>query len=1023
MSNSILFKLLALLLFVMAGIVPAAAQQGKQISGTVTDVNGAPIAGASVVEKGTSNGSATDVNGKFMLTIQNSSTLQISYLGYTTKEIPVRDASLEGVLDVVLVESVSDLGEVVVTALGIKREEKALGYAVQTISGDELNIVRGANVVTSLTGKVAGVNVTNSTEFIGDNRITLRGEEPLIVIDGVIFRNTSLGDIPAVDIASIGVLKGPTAAALYGSKGANGVFMITTKKAATPGLSVTVNSSTMLHAGYTSFPEVQTSYSSGTGSQYVSGVADYVWGDRLDMGQTGSQYNPYTYQWEDVELTSRGKNNFQNFLEQAVVTNNNVSIATKGDIGSVRASVNHIYNKGQYPNQSAQDYSFAVGGNIDYKRFHLDAGINYHKQFYSSNLGVGYGQGNFMYNMVIWTGPEYDIRDYRDYWVKGKENEQQNWFVDEWYDNPYFLAYEKTRSGHHDKTNSHLKLTFDATDWLKAELQLGIDAYGNRYEAKTSMGATTDELGYYSLTTNMHYSTNNDFRLMFDKKAGDFALSGFLGGSLHYYNAEEMFASTSGGLTMPGFYSLSASVEKPNTSHVNNKDAINSVYGMAGLSWKSMVFVEVTGRNDWVSTLDVSERSYFYPSVSGSLILSEFVPLPEVMNFWKARASWTQTKHPAERYVINQTYGTPTVDYWGGISATTMSTTIRDVTLRPSASTSFEAGMDFRFFKGRLNFDATYYRRLDYDLQRAATMSEASGYSSTLINYGEERLRRGVEITLSGDVIAKKDFKWNSSINWAADRYYYSKVDELYTTQAKYPWVATGKNYWWITDYDYERDPEGNIVHQNGLPVISDNLAFYGYSTPDWIWGWTNKIRYKNFHCIFSLDGRTGGLMYNDIERAMMDSGRSIDTDTPWRYDEVVNGNKTPYTGEGVKIVSGSVQYDDLGNITNDTRKFAPNDVAVSYESYMRGLAFGDVPMRRFYHDATFFKLREVSIGYSIPKSICKPLGLQGVEISVVGQNLLLWTKDFRFSDPDPGEENINSPSIRLVGFNLTLNF
>jgi TonB-linked SusC/RagA family outer membrane protein len=1021
MLNFQLFKLSMLFLFLVTGIANVTGQQSKRITGAVTDVNNNPIIGASIVEKGATNGVASNDKGIFALTVSDNATLQISCMGYVTKEVSVNDAASDGTLNVVLEEDINALSEIVVTALGIRREEKALGYAVQSISGDELTIVRGANVVNSLTGKIAGVKVTNSTEFLGGSGIALRGYGPLIVIDGVMFGNTSLNDIPAEDIESLTVLKGPTGAALYGSKGANGVIMVTTKKASEAGLRVSVNSSTMLHAGYTAFPEVQTTYSSGSAGKYLPGAADYVWGDRLDIGRTGLQYNPRTYEWEDMALTSRGKNNFRNFLEQALVTNNNVSVATKGEIGGFRASLNHVYNKGQYPNQNAQDFSFSLNGNLDYKRFHLEAGINYHKSFYSSNLGAGYGQGNFMYNMVIWTGPEYDILEYRDYWVKGKENEQQNWFVADWYDNPYFLAYEKTHGGHQDKTNNYLKMSFDLANWLKAELQLGVDTYSNRGEWKTSKGSTNNKKGYYSMQTDVNVSTNNDLRLMFNKKAGDFTIDGFLGGSLYYYDAEYLWGETSGGLSMPGYYSLYASIEKPNMGHSRSKDAINSAYGRVGASWRSLAFVEVTGRNDWVSTLAASERSYFYPSVSGSLILSEFIPLPKVIDFWKIRASWTQTKHPAGRYDINQTYNTPNVDYWGGNLAISMPTTIRDVTLRPSASKSYEFGTELRFFGNRLKFDLAYYQRLNYDLQRYATMSSASGYSSTLINYGEEQLSRGVEIIVSGDIIARNDLTWSASVNWAADRYYYNKIDEQYSTQL--PWVAAGKDWHWIAEADYERDPEGNIINYNGEPRKSQYSQLFGSYNPDWIWGLSSKLRYKKWSLAIAFDGRTGGLMFNQIERYLINSGRSIDTDTEWRYDEVVNGNRTPYIGEGVKIISGSVVYDDYGNIMDDTRKFAPNDVPVSYESYMRNMSDNTMNTRRFYHDATFFKLREVSVGYDIPKSICSRAGIQSAEISVMGQNLLLWTKDFRFSDPDAGSEGINSPSVRLVGFNLTLNF
>jgi TonB-linked SusC/RagA family outer membrane protein len=997
-------------------LLPAVSFAQITVSGTVIDAGGETIIGASVVERGTRNSTVTDVNGKFVLTIATGAVLQVSYLGYITQDVAATPN-----MTVTLKEDMQLLDEVVVTALGIRREEKALGYAAQSVSGDELTIARGADVMSSLSGKIAGLSVANSSEFLGNNEILLRGRIPLIVVDGVIFGNISLSDIPAEDIESVNVLKGPTGAALYGSMGAHGVIMVTTKKASKNGLSISVNSSTMLHAGYTAFPEVQTAYSSGSGSEYLPGVADYVWGDRLDAGRTGLQYNPYTYKWEEAPLTSKGKNNFQNFLEHAVVTNNNVSMAMKGEFGGFRVSTNHIYNKGQYPNQHAQNFSFSAGGNIDYKRFHLDAGINYHKQFHSSNLGTEYEQGNFMYNIVVWTGAEYDIRDYRNYWVRGKENEQQNWFVADRYDNPYFLAYERTKSGHYDKTNSYLSMSFDITDWMQAVLQLGVDTYGNRQHAQTAKSATTDKKGYFGMETDVYYSTSNDFRLMFDKRVSDFNVDGLLGGSLYYYDAEEMSAKTSGGISMPGFYSLYSSIEKPNIHHWYDKNAINSLYGKIGLSWRSLVFVEVTGRNDWVSTLAKSERSYFYPSMSGSLILSEFIPLPKVMDFWKIRASWTQTKHPAATYEINQTYGTPVIAYWGNISATSMPSTIRDKTLRPSASISFEAGADFRLFGDRLRLDATYYRRLNYDLQRYALMSATSGYGSALVNYGEQYLNRGMEIAVSGDIIKQKNFTWTSDVNWAAERHTFYKIDEQYSS--RYPWVAPGKDWYWIAKNDYERDPEGNIIHYNGVPQISSYPTLYGASNPDWSWGWTNRLQYKNIHFTFLFDGRVGGLMLNQIERYLLNSGRLIDTDTQWRYDEVVKGNKTPYIGEGVKIVSGDVKHDDLGNIIEDTRKFAPNDVPVSYEAYMRAISKEEWEARRFYHEKTFFKLREVSLGYDIPKSICRYAGIQSAEISVVGQNLLLWTKDFRFSDPDVDMQTFSSPSIRLVGFNIKLNF
>ena len=313
--------------------------QGRDINGVVTDKNGEPIIGANVIVKGTSIGVTTDVDGQFHLKgVSKGSVLQISYIGFTTQEITV---GLKNDFRVVLTEDTEMLGEVVVTALGIKREEKALGYAVQKVKGDALSTVKAVDVGTALTGKVAGLNVKNSTEFNSAPTIEIRGESPLIVIDGVPYGNINMRDINSDDIESLDVLKGATASALYGARGGNGVIMITTKKANKEGLDISINSSTMFNAGYLAIPEAQHSYSSGTGGKYDS--KDYVWGDKLDIGRTAVQYNPFTYQWEEQPLVSKGKDNFRNFLEQGFSTNNNISIAWKGKNGGFRTSLNHVY--------------------------------------------------------------------------------------------------------------------------------------------------------------------------------------------------------------------------------------------------------------------------------------------------------------------------------------------------------------------------------------------------------------------------------------------------------------------------------------------------------------------------------------------------------------------------------------------------------------------------------------------------------------------------------------------------------
>ena len=990
-------------------------QKIKDITGIVTDAKGEPIIGANVLEKGSTNGTITDLDGKFSLSVPNKSTLVISYIGYTTKSIVVGN---QNIINIQLEEDTHNLNEVVVTALGIKREEKALGYAVQKVGGDNFSTIKPVDVATSLTGKVAGLNIQNSPEFNSAPSISLRGSEPLLVIDGVPYGNVSLKDIAADDIESVDVLKGATASALYGARGGAGAIMVTTKKGTKEGLNVTVNSSTMFNAGYLKKPEVQTSYSSGSSGKYYTG--DYVWGDKLDIGRTAVQYDPYTHEWKEMPLESKGKNNLKNFQNLSLVTNNNVSVSQKGKYGSVRTSLTHMFNKGQYPNERLNKITYSVSGDMKWKDFSFDGGLTYNKRFYPNDMGAGYGGSGFLYNLLVWSGSEYDIRDYKNYWVK--PNEQQNWMDDTWYDNPYFIAHEITRSSDYDIVNGYLSAAYDFTPWLKLSLRSGLDSYSEKKEWKNPISASGgwDRKGYYCLQRLGGYSLNNDFMLSADHQLGDFNIDGFIGGTVYYWKSDNIMGETQNGLTIPGYYSLKGSIDNVKTTSGVTKKLVNSLYGKVSASWKSTVFVDITGRNDWSSTLPKETRSYFYPSVAGSVVLSQFIPMPEVFDFWKVRGSWTQTKSDLSVYETNNAFSISN-NLFNGSSAAYYPTSIRGVSVLPSATRSYELGTAVNLFKNRLKVDFTYYNKLYYNLTRQAGISEASGFGSTLINIDEEQLRKGFEITLSGDIIRTKDWNWNSMFNWSRDRYYYSQVDPVYSTQK--PWVKAGERWDWYGVYDWERDPEGNIIHEAGYPVLSKYESVAGYESPDWIWGWSNSISYKNFTLNFTFDGRVGGIMHSQTDQAMWNSGAHIDSDNQWRYDEVVNG-KTNFIGTGVKVVSGSVDYDSDGNIIRDDRVFAPNDVQVSYETYMSTMNpyIGSVRRQNVLRQ-TFFKLRDLSLAYQVPKQICQKIRMQGMSVAFVGQNLLIWTKDFRFSDPDRASDKLNSPSCRYVGFNVKLDF
>lgn len=366
----------------------------KTVKGQVVDAAGIPVIGANIVAKGTTNGTITDIDGNFSLEVTEGTILTVSYIGFANQEIKVGNSNN---LSIVLKEDSQALDELVVTALGIKRSEKGLGYASQKLDGEKVNVVKNVDAASGLIGKISGLKVSSSTEFNVAPTMSLRGESPLLVIDGVPYTNVSLRDIATDDIESMNVLKGATASALYGSRGGSGAIIVTTKKGNKKGgLSVSVNSSTMFNAGFVALPEVQTGYSSGTAGKYAAG--DYVWGDKLDIGRTALQYNPYTYEWEESELVSKGKNNLKNFLETGLVTNNNISVSHQGEKGNFRTSLTHVYNKGQYPNNKLNKITFSLGGNINIDKFSFEGSIIYNKRFYPNNTGTGYGKGGYLYN-------------------------------------------------------------------------------------------------------------------------------------------------------------------------------------------------------------------------------------------------------------------------------------------------------------------------------------------------------------------------------------------------------------------------------------------------------------------------------------------------------------------------------------------------------------------------------------------------------------------------------------------------
>jgi TonB-linked SusC/RagA family outer membrane protein len=991
----------------------------KKINGKIQDdANNEPLPGASIVVKNRAKGTISDVDGNFIIEVYSpEDTLVISFIGYTTQEIRCGNMNF---LDVRMNESYVQMGDVVVTALGIKREEKAIGYAVQKVDGESMKTIKVSDPTTSLTGKVSGLMVKNSTNFGTAPVITLRGENPLIVIDGVPTANTTLDDISPDDIQSIDVLKGATASALYGYRGASGAIMVTTVRGnRIKGLNVSINSSTMFTAGFTVFPETQRSYSSGYNGKYAD---DYIWGDKLDIGRTATLWDPFEMVWKDsVPLTSKGRNNLQNFQEQGYLLNNNISIINQGENGSLRASVSYVNDKGQFPNQKMNKITYSIGGDMKLKKLTLESNITYSKHS-SPNIRGSQYSGGFLYNLIGWLGAEWDVREYKNYWMV--KDEKQNWFNNEWYDNPYFLANEVITTADRDLFNGFVLANYQFTPWLKLSLRSGLDFYLNRYSSRNPVSARNawDYYGYFEDEESNGYSVNNDLILSFDKTFGDFRVEAMGGGTIYFTRDDYFSANTQGGLSVPGFYSLYASVDPINWESSLHRRQANSLFGRGTIAWRNLIYLDLTGRNDWSSTLSEDERSYFYPSVAGSFVISELLPKTKWLDFWKVRASWTLSKTPAGVYDINSNYIVNN-EVWGGYNSAYYPTELRGSDIRPQAAQTAEYGTALVFLKNRIRFDFTYYRKRIYDFLASATISEATGFYTKYVNTEEERVNKGMEIIFGVTPALNEDWKWIVNFNWSRDLTYFYQLDEQYSPDQ--PWVKVGERIDYFALRDWVFDPDGNLVHVNGFPIVSDYQSVIGYTNPDGIWGMNTELKYKNLVLMFSLDGRIGGLSFSRLDALLWNSGAHTGTDNTWRYDEVVNG-LTNYVGDGVKVVSGTVEYDTYGQIISDTRVFAPNDVQVSYENYTRNYYYTGAWSWNSQDilDETFIKLRELSITYHVPVKFARKLLMKDFAVSLVGQNLFFWGKEYKIADPDYGYTwDLVSPSLRYIGMNLKANF
>lgn len=1014
-----------------------AFQQKWTVSGIITDESGDPLEGVTVFEKNTSNGTISDNDGSYRIDASGpSGRLVFQYVGKKSLELPI-DGRSE--IDVVLGEEIIGLDDVVVTALGIRKQQKSIGYATQKVEGTSLTMAQEPNIINNLTGRVAGLTVYNSTDFFATSDLRLRGERPLFVIDGIPSLSSDLWEINANDIEEITVLKGASASALYGSLGRNGAIMITTLRGAqTDRMEIEINSSVVLQPSFLRVPEIQTTYGSGRlgNYRYVDGTGQgiegsgFTWGPKLDVPdpttpsgfveivQYNSPIDSITGERIPLPWISRGKDNLDNFLRTGVIMNNSVSITNGNKERNMRISFANKTQWGIAPNTQLGSSTFGLSGAYTWKKLRVDASMFYNKQSSDNIPEVAWSSESYVYNLTLWMGSNIDVRDLSEYWVPGQEGYQQRHYIKTWYNNPYFLVNEYSLGYFKDVSYGQISLTYDLARNLQVKLRSGLNYYALNRETREPISfvrSFTRTMGNFIVRNDNDFNMNTDLIISYKKIFGDFLqLEARVGASNNYDNHRNSSVGTDG-LVIPGFYNIANSLNVIGGSNSFRESARNSVYGIFDMEFLNSIYLGVSGRNDWVSTLPLENNSFFYPSVGLSYVVTDMFDIPDPITFIKLRASWAQVSNGnlGSTYAHLTAYSTGVT--WQNQISLYYPGTLISPDLKPETSSSYETGLDIRLFENRLGLDLTYFYTLDFNNIINVDISNTSGFSSRLMNANEYE-KKGFELMIKGTPILSKQFRWEMNVNLGQVKSYVKTID--FGDRIGYLREGDRIDALW-RDVWMTNDQGEYIIGSNGINIKDPYKRMIGYANPDWVWGFQNTFSFGPVSIFVGIDGRIGGLMESKTIRNMWWAG--VHPESVNNNREYSNAGKVSYIADGVVITGGNVEYDSEGNIINDTRTYAPNEERIIYENYIT--TFHSKSYGNHYYDETFLKLRELSITFQLPRKWISSTIIRDAKFSVVGRNLALLS-NLNYIDPDTGgDTSMQTPSMRNIGFNLSLKF
>ena len=1082
--------------------------QSRSITGTVTDADdGSSLPGVSVVVKGTSLGTVTDIDGKFTLTItEDAEKLMFSFVGMRTIEVAITSASS---YNVKLEKSDIAVDEVVVTAMGIAREKKSLGYSVQEVGGDAVNNVKSDNFLNSLSGKVSGVHIKNNTNFGGSSNVVIRGNssltgsnQALFVVDGIPVDNSNTNnsgqttgrngydygnaaaDISSNDIESVSVLKGAAASALYGSRAANGVILITTKKGTASGTAPKVNISsnvTFNMVDPSTFPKYQNESGAGYGKYYYSG-GDYpgleeyadVNGDGVvdlttpyyEDASRGQEFDPslMVYQWDALYPESpnymkatpyvAGAGQPITFFETGVSTSNNVEISGGNEKTTYRFSYTYFDQKGVMPNSRLvkNNALFNASQKISDK-LKISTSANYTNTSGLGRPSTGYSD-NIVSGFRQWYQTNVDLGLQKTLYEQTGKNLTWNPVAYDnlapaYWDNPYFLRYENFETDNRSRLIGYAQLDWDITSNLSLMGRYAIDTYNELQEERKAVGSGSGEFGVgrndatsgYSRFTQDFTETNLDMMLKYQSNlTEDIDLTALLGTNIRRTSSETVFASTNNGLAVPGVYALNNSVDPMLPPEENLRMiGVNGIFGSVSLGIQSTYFIDATLRRDQSSTLPEANNSYFYPSVSTSILFSNLIDA-DWLSLGKLRLNFAEVGSSAPAMSVKDVYVANAP--FSGTSLVAVPNTKMNANLKPERQRAMEAGLEMNFFNNRLGFDLGLYKNNTFDQLMPVSISYATGFSAKWVNAGELE-NRGVELTLFGTPVKSKDFQWDVNVNWAKNT---NKVISLFTDEAgnEVTNLQLGSLQGGITINATVGEAYGSIqgsdfqYHENGGKLVSQTNGRYlktatndkviGNVNPDWNGGINNALKYKNVTLSFLVDVQKGGEVFsldlwygmatglyeetaglNDLGNKKRDPIKYVDpADQTKGYDPASGGT----VNEGV-AADGSV----------NTRR-------VSDETY-GAIGYAVDPNARWVFDASYVKLREVSLTYDLPGSLIKKLNMSNISVGIVGSNLWIIAKNLPHADPEAsqGSGNIQGwqsgvmPATRNLGFTIHLQF